>query len=215
MMAPMKRIAAFLKATTLGGLFVLLPVVMLFVMIAKVVVTMRSAAQAVLGALSGQGSVVAELPMLYAGLIVIAISFVLGLMMISQLGRSVGNWIERTLLFRIPGYTALRAIVGGLASAECEGVVKPGLMKTGEGAEAFVFITEDHGDGKLTVFLPGTPNPGSGTVLIVPKDHVRTLHVRITGITQALQQWGVGSAKLLARHESYWDGKVQTEESAP
>lgn len=208
----MKRIAAFLKATTLGGLFVLLPVVVLFVLVTKVVLTTRSGAQSLIEAFAGHDSVVAEFPMIYAVLIVIALSFALGLTMISRRGRSVGTWIERTMLFRVPGYSALRAVIGGLTSVESEGVVKPGLLRTRDGVESFVFITEDHGNGKLTIFMPGTPNPGSGSVKIVPKELVSPLHVRISTVANALQQWGVGSARLLARHESYWNGRDETGE---
>jgi uncharacterized membrane protein len=211
--APMKRITAFLKATTLGGLFVLLPLVVLFVLVTKIVVTMRSGAQALMETFAVHDSVVTEFPMIYAVLIVIALSFALGLMMISRRGRSVGTWVERTLLFRVPGYSALRAVIGGLASAETEGVVKPGLLRTRDGVESFVFITEDHGNGKLTIFMPGTPNPGSGSVKIVPRELVSPLHVRISSIANTLQQWGVGSARLLARHESYWDGRHESRET--
>lgn len=211
----MRRIAAFLKATTLGGLFLLLPVVVLIVLVTKIVVTTRSGAQALIETFAGHDSVVAEFPMIYAVLIVVGLSFALGLMMISRRGRAVGTWIERTLLFRVPGYSALRAVIGGLTCVESEGVVKPGLLKTRDGVESFVFITEDHGDGKLTIFMPGTPNPGSGSVKIVPRELVRPLHVRISTIVNALQQWGVGSAKLLARHESYWNGRDETGETQP
>jgi uncharacterized membrane protein len=209
----MKRIAAFLKATTLGGLFLLLPVVILIILVGKVVVTTHSAAQSVMDRLAGHDSVAAEFPMIYAVLIVVGLSFMLGLMMISRQGRDVGTWIERTLLYRVPGYAAARAIVGGMASVERDGVVKAGLLKTGEGVESFVFITEDHGNGKLTIFVPETPNPGSGTVHIVPKDAVRPLQMRITSIATVLQQWGVGSARLLAQHERYWDGRPETAET--
>lgn len=209
----MKRLAAFLKATTLGGLFVLLPVVAVFVLLAKAVVTTHSMAHAVMEKITDKDSVAEDFPMVFAVLIVVAISFILGLVMISQLGRSVGNWIERTLLFRIPGYAAARAIIGGMANAEREGVVKAGLLKVGEGAECFVFITEDHGNDKLTIFIPETPNPGTGTVQIVSRELVRPLNVRITNIAHALQQWGVGSAKLLARHDNFWDGRAEAGEA--
>ena len=54
---------------------------------------------------------------------------------------------------KVARYAAARAIIGGLASAKCEGVVKSGLLKMSEGIECFVFITEDHGNGKLTIIL--------------------------------------------------------------
>ncbi|MBL9134078.1 MAG: DUF502 domain-containing protein [Verrucomicrobiaceae bacterium] len=211
----MKRIAAFLKATTLGGLFVLLPVVVLFVLATEITLSLRSWAQVLMETFAGHDSVVTEFPMIYAVLIVVGLSFAIGLAMISRRGRSVGSWIERTMLFRVPGYSALRAVIGGMTNVESEGVVKPGLLRTRDGVESFVFITEDHGNGKLTIFMPGTPNPGSGSVKIVPKELVNPLHVRISTVANALQQWGVGSARLLARHERYWDGREETGETQP
>ena len=122
--------------------------------------------------------------------------------MISRLGQATGRWVERTLLSRVPGYTAVRAIVGGLTDASREGVVKCGLLTVDPGIEAFVLVIEDHGGDHLTVFIPGSPNPGSGNVQIVRKDLVRMLNVRMTDIGSALQQWGVGSAKVLAKHSA-------------
>jgi uncharacterized membrane protein len=206
----MKRITAFLKATTLGGLFVLLPVIVIFVLLAKAVVTTRSGALAVMEKITGQESMADEFPVIYAVLILVVVSFLLGLIMISRSGKSVCTWIERTLLLRIPGYAAARAIIGGMANAEREGVVKAGLLTTEAGMESFVFVTEDHGNGKLTIFIPETPNPGAGSVHIVSKELVRLLNVRITDITTALQQWGVGSARTLDKHENCWNGRIDT-----
>lgn len=56
---------------------------------------------------------------------------------------------------------------------------------------------------------PKAPNPGAGTVHIVSKALVRPLNVRITNIANALEQWCVGSSKLIARHDNYWDGRAE------
>lgn len=195
----MKRLAAFLKATTLGGLFVVLPAVVVIGLAARAVLGVRAAAQAIMEKIMGQDATVAHFPIIFALVIVIFVSFALGLTMISRRGQAMGSWFERTLLFRMPGYTAARAIVGGLANANREGVVRPALLSCGEGVECFVLVTEDDGAARVTVFIPGSPNPGSGNVQIVPKDKVRLLNVGLTEIGTALQQWGVGTAKVLAK----------------
>ena len=195
----MKRLAAFLKATTLGGLFVLLPIAVVCGVAAKTVIAARTAAQSIMEKITGQDSTVAQFPVTFAVLIVIAISFLLGLGMISQLGRTCGGWIERTLFFRVPGYAALRALVGGLANADRDGVMKPAMLTVEDGIECFVFMTEDHGNGHFTVFIPSSPNATSGSVQIVRADRLRLLNVRMTDVGKALQQWGVGSAKVLAK----------------
>jgi uncharacterized membrane protein len=132
----------------------------------------------------------------------VAVSFLFGLTMISERGQAAGTWLERKVLFRVPGYAAVRAIVGGLAGASHEGVVKCGLLTVDPGIEVFVFVIEDHGSDHLTVFIPGSPNPASGNVQVVRKHLVRMLNVRVTDIGVTLQQWGVGSAKVLAKHDA-------------
>jgi uncharacterized membrane protein len=199
----MRRVAAFLKTITLGGLFVLLPVVVVIAVAAKAVIGVRATAQAIMEKLTGQGSDAAQFPMAYAILIVVGLSFVIGLTMSSALGRRCGNWIGRTLLFRLPGYAAVRAIIGGLANLNHEGALRPALLTLREGVECFVAVVEDHGDGRLTVFIPSSPNPGSGSVQIVPKDKVCLLNVRITEVGAALQQWGVGAQKVLAKDRAH------------
>ncbi|MBL9145134.1 MAG: DUF502 domain-containing protein [Verrucomicrobiaceae bacterium] len=195
----MKRIAAFLKATTLGGLFVLMPVAVIVGIAVKTVVVAREAAQSIMERLTGQDSTVAQFPMIFAVLIVVAISFMMGLMMVSQFGRTCGTWIERTLLFRVPGYAAARAISRGFANVEHKGAVKPGLLSLQDGGECFVFITEELPGDRLVVFIPSSPSAASGNVQMVPGSVVRRLNVRITEVATVLQQWGVGSAKLLTK----------------
>lgn len=198
----MKRIASFFHATTLGGLFVVLPVVVVLALLTKAVRVVHGIAQAIMTKLAGEGSEAAHFPILFALLIVIAVSFAFGLAMTSRRGSATGRWLEERLLFRVPGYAAVRAIVGGLGNADRDDVVKPGLMTVDPGVEAFVFVIEEHGDEHLTVFVPGSPSPVSGNVQIVEKRLVRILNVRISDIGSALQQLGMGSAKVLAKHNT-------------
>ncbi|HTE94483.1 MAG TPA: hypothetical protein VK678_13355 [Bradyrhizobium sp.] len=195
----MRRLAGFLKATTLGGLFVVLPVVVVVALLGKAVIAVRAGAQSLMETVGGEGSHVTQFPLIYALLLVIGISLAFGLAMTSRRGLATGHWLERRLLFRLPWYAAIRAIVGGLGDATREGAVKSGLLTVDPGIEAFVFVIEDHGNGLLTVYIPGSPNPASGNVQIVHKDLVRLLNVRMTAITSVLQQWGMGSAKVLAK----------------
>lgn len=195
----MKRLAAFLKATTLGGLFVLLPVAVVVGIVVRTVIGVREAAQSIMAKLAGHDSEVAQFPMIFAVLIVIAASFLLGLAMISRRGKTMGTWVERTLLYRVPGYAAARAITRGFANVEHDGAVKPGILSLQDGGECFVFIIEELPEDRLVVFIPGSPSAISGNVQMVPKAQVRRLNVRLTEVAAVLQQWGVGSAKLLAK----------------
>ena len=202
----MKRLAAFLKTTTLGGLFVVLPLLVVLGLLAKLVMGVHAVALSVMAKLTGEGSEAAHFPILFAILIVVGISFAFGLALTSRRGQATGSWVERTILFHIPGYSALRAILGGLADGSKEGVVKSGLLTVDPGIECFVLVIEDHGGNHLTVYIPGSPNPGSGSVQVVQRHLVRMLNVRMTDITGVLHQFGMGSAKVLAKHNAATPG---------
>ena len=196
----MKRFGAFLLATTLAGLFVVLPVMLVLVLLGKAVMTVHGVAEAIMARMAGQHSEEAEFPIIFSVLIVVGISFAIGLAMLSQRGRTAGRWLEGTLFLRLPGYAALRAIIGGLGDGSRERAVKPGLLKTQHDVQCFVFIIEDHGPNHLTVYIPGSPNPASGSVQIVLKNRVRILKVGRTDVAGVLHQWGIGSGKVLAKH---------------
>lgn len=202
----MKRLAGFLKTITLGGLFVVLPLLVVVGLLMKLVMGVHAVALSVMQSLAGKGSEAAHFPILFAILIVIGISFAFGLALTSRRGQATGTWVERTVLYRIPGYSALRAILGGLADGSKEGVVKSGLLTVDPGIECFVLVIEDHGGDHLTVYIPGSPNPGSGNVQVVRRHLVRMLNVRMTDITGVLHQFGMGSAKVLAKHNAATPG---------
>lgn len=195
----MKRISAFLKATTLGGLFILLPLMIVLGVAIRVVAGVRSATETVMEKLAGKGSFADEFPLMVAILIVVGVSFFLGLGMISRRGKNVGSWVERTLLFRIPAYAALKAILGGFSSVDEEGAVRVGLLTLDEGLKCIVFVMEVHGDGWLTIFVPETPNPASGTVQFAREDRVHRLPVKLHEVGPLLQHWGVGMKGVLAK----------------
>src|SRR4051812_10586229 len=109
----MKRLVAFLKTTTLGGLFVVLPIAVVLLLSGKVVMGVHGLAQALVGKIVGQHSEAAHFPVVFSVLLVIAISFAFGLAMISRRGQA----FERILLFRVPGYAIARGIVRGFADS--------------------------------------------------------------------------------------------------
>jgi hypothetical protein len=52
----MKRLATFLKATTLGGLFVVLPLIVVFMLLTKAVMTVHGLAQSLMQKMAGEES---------------------------------------------------------------------------------------------------------------------------------------------------------------
>jgi uncharacterized membrane protein len=194
----MNKIIEFLKTTFLGGLFVLLPVILLYLALAEVMGVLVAMATPFADLFFPGRFEDTQFPVLVAIMLLIGVSFILGLFMLSETSRRFGNWIERTILGRLPVYNAIKSLTTGFSDSQQESSFKPALLKSAEGEKAFVYIVEDHGDGNLTVMLPWTPTPFAGVIKIVPKERVEPLAASMKKVTEALSQWGIGTKSLLA-----------------
>ena len=196
----MKRILDFFKTTVVGGLFVLLPVILVYLALSEVIDVLVAMATPIAdlffpGKLEG-----IEFPALIALALLVGVSFILGLIMLSDAGRRFGNWIERIILGRMPAYNAIKSLTTGFANSQQESSFKPALLKSADGDKEFAYIIEEHNDGNLTVMLPWAPTPFAGSVKIVPKDRVESLAISMGQLTEALGHWGIGAKDLLPAH---------------
>lgn len=187
----MRSIGEFIKTTLLGGLVVLLPVYLAVLLLLK-------SAQLVLKLL---GPVINNLPGDYqapmAILIVVAVCFLIGLIVRTQLGRAAAGAVERNVLERIPGYTLLRDVshrLGGLDDASSFAVA---LVEIEE-ALTPAFIVEEHADGRYTVFVPSVPTPAAGALYILTPERVHRVDVPFATAIACISRWGSGTSALLA-----------------
>ncbi len=95
----MKRILDFFKTTIVGGLFVLLPVILVYLALSEVIDVLVAMATPIAdlffpGKLEG-----IEFPALIALALLVGVSFILGVIMLSDTGRRFGQ-LDRTHHFR-------------------------------------------------------------------------------------------------------------------
>ena len=171
----MKKIIEFLKTTIVGGLFVLLPVILIYLALAETLEILVLMATPIADLFFPGHFEESEFIVLIAIALLISLSFILGLIMLSDTGRRFGDWIERIILDKVPGYNAIKSLTKGFADSQQKSSFKPALLKSADGNKEFVYIVEDHGNGNLTVMVPWTPTPFAGSIKIVPKDHVESL----------------------------------------
>ena len=193
----MKRIGTFLKAMILGGLFVLLPVVLIYLILAEVLQLAVVVATPIADLFpTGTFDKVAS-PELVAILLIIAVSFVLGLLMLAGPGRALGLWIERKLLLPLPGYQVIKTLTRSMGNLDQTDTFKPGLLRVDDSTREIIYLIEDHGNGRVTVMVPWAPTPMAGTVKIVDRDRIEPLNASLADTTRVLGHWGFGLQELL------------------
>jgi uncharacterized membrane protein len=202
----MKQIVDFLKTTVIGGLFVLLPVLLLFMLLAEALQLVVALATPIADLFPKGVFDQAEAPVLIALILIVGVSFLLGLALRSAALSRLGSWTERTVLSRLPVYTVLKRLTKGFAKEEAA-AFKPGLLISKEGWREIAYVIEDHGDGHLTVLVPWAPTAFSGSVKVVSRDRVEMLDANLGDVSKVLSLWGMGTRDLLGKSSA--TGKVQ------
>jgi len=194
----MKNLLEFLKTTAMGGLFVLLPILLLYLLLSEALDMVVAIATPIADLFPKATFEKVEFPVIVGLILILGVSFLIGLGLRSKTGRGIGQWIERTVLGRVPAYEALKSLTTGFAEAGRAGAFKAAVLTSSDGDREVVYVIEDHGDGDLTVLVPWAPAAFAGSVKIVDRDRVKFLEANLGDVSRALGHWGVGVRELLA-----------------
>lgn len=174
------RMTVRIRRVFVAGLLVLGPAALTIVVLVWLFDTLDGLLGPILGELTGR-----EIPGL--GLMAtIIIVFLLGLVSRNMLGRRVVNAAER-LVDRVPVasqlYSSTKEVVASIADRPADTVRRVVFLEyPRRGAWSVGFVTgsvmgsalgpDEAGPGGelLTIFVPSTPNPASGYVVLVPRD---------------------------------------------
>ena len=182
---------SFLKTTLLGGLFILLPIMLLWIGLKEIA-----------GLLEAMATPIADLfpegvfdnltaPGVIAVLLIIGTSFILGLAAKSEWLSSIGHSIENSILNKVPMYKMLKIISRSLIDSD-SGDVRPALVKDGSGGGDPCYVIENHQDGRATVLLPWSPASFAGSIKIVQQSELDYLECSLDDFSRSLSQIGVG-----------------------
>ena len=195
----MKRLNGFLITTALGGLFVLLPVLLLYLLVAQALPLVISIATPIAELFPKGTFDEVKAPVVIALVLIVGASFVIGLALRFLAVRRLGSWVEQKVLGRLPAYNALKSLTKGFAGMEEVAAFRPALMSSEGGEREPVYVIEDHGDGQLTLLVPWSPTPFAGSVKIVDRNRIELLNANLDQVSRALSCWGVGVRDLLVK----------------
>ena len=187
----------FLKTTIMGGLFVLLPILLFFLLFREILELVVGLAMPIAGLFPKGTFDQAKFTVILALILLVGVSFLVGVAMRSSAGRRFWNRIERDTIGRLPLYNALKSIFTGFVAKKSGDAFRPALLKSPDGEE-FAYLVEDHGNGRATVLMPWSPTPFAGSIKIVDMERVHLLDTNLGDFTMVLSHWGVGARKLIA-----------------
>ena len=203
----MKSAWTFVKTALLGGLVVILPAAIIasvFAWIYGVVTRLIQPITSILTARSSMGKFVADL--LVIGIIV-GLCFALGLAVRTAAGRFLQLAVESRLARFAPGYRLVKDTILLFLGRKKSPFAAVALVQIyGSPSLATAFVTEEHGDGTYTVFVPTSPNPTSGLVFHLDREHVQRVDVGVEEAMRSVIACGAGSSALLAKRKAFEKG---------
>ncbi|MDK9556978.1 hypothetical protein QQF73_05015 [Marinobacter sp. M216] len=185
----------FIKTTIIGGIVFLLPVVVILVVLGKAHEIMLRVAEP-LGRL---------LPIDYVGGVAVAnllalvsvllVSFVAGFVAKGSRAKQFYRQIDNGLL-AIPGYSFIKSFAENLKMDEAESRSLQSVMVHFDDYAQVGFEVERLSDGPVVVYLPGSPDPWSGSVVYVSASRVHTLEITVPQAVGHIRRLGRGAEDL-------------------
>jgi uncharacterized membrane protein len=120
----------------------------------------------------------------------------LGVFARSALGRRIAVTLEKVVLSKIPGYQIVKSIAADIAGSDAESGLRPALVSFDDNTVLGFIVEESAAGDRLTVFIPGAPSSGSGSVVLVPRERVQVLNVPTAGAMKSMKQRGLGLQQL-------------------
>ena len=110
----MRSLIEFAKTTILGGLFVLLPLALFYLLLDEMLGLVVALATPIADLFPKGTFDQTKMPVVIGVFLIVGASFLFGLALRSAALRRFGHWIELTLLGRLPLYSAVKKLSRGL-----------------------------------------------------------------------------------------------------
>lgn len=197
----------FILTTVLGGVLFLIPFVLVVVLLGKGFMIMRTIAEKVNMFLPLDS--VADLPIVdvLAVLFLISCCFIAGLVARSSWARDLRNRVDDLLLQLVPGYAWIKGMTGSVSNEEAAAGFKPVWIRLDDQYQVGFEVERCEGD-LVAVFLPGAPDPRTGTLSYVESDRIEDLDSSFNDVSKNFRRLGMGSAAKISQ------SKIPTQASA-
>ena len=194
----MNRIKNFIVTTLLGGFVVILPIT-IFIFIIRLIFNFLTDALAPLSSLIATKTAwnVSIVNLIALGSIIL-FCFLMGLLIRTRIGKNFFGNVEKAYLAKLPLYSTIKEIVQQFSGAKKMPFSQVVTVEVfSNGTKMTGFITEEHGNGNFTVFVPTGPNPTNGFIFHVSEDQIERKNTSTEEAMRSIIGVGVGSDKVL------------------
>jgi uncharacterized membrane protein len=184
------------KLTLWGGLLFMVPLTIFIVLVMKIFQFMRVLATPIgnlIAADSVAGVAVADLITVF---IILLVCYVAGRIAMSSRGKKLYKSLDDKLLLFFPGYSFVKSMSASVGKGDVETALEPVLVKLDDMTQ-IGFEVERDDKGWVIVFLPGSPDPWSGSVAYVDPERIESMNTTFHEVVSSMRKAGQGTAQLI------------------
>jgi uncharacterized membrane protein len=178
-----------LRRTLLNGAMIVLPIGAIILLVLAIVQKVQGVSEPFTGRLGH--------PAITGTVLLILLCFLVGLLLRSAAGRAAQRVLDRRVFEHVPAYRLVKAFAGDGPLAEHGGrAMRPALAAIEEG-QCPALVMDQLGDGRLIVFVPGSPAPMSGALYVFTPERVTYLDVPLLPFLKMISSWGLGLREMI------------------
>lgn len=191
----MNAMASRIRTNIIYGAIALLPVAALIFILAKLFGFLKKLSEP-LAPYLGSNTYLSTLLLIVLTLVtLLALCYLFGALVNTQLGAMSFERIEKRLRDIIPGYEIISGLLRGIAGQKMS--YPPALVTlSAPGTAVLGFVMEDEGDEYLTIFVPTAPVMTAGAIHIIERSRVKLIEGSSMDAANCITQWGMGLKKL-------------------
>lgn len=192
----MKSILKIIKATFIGGILFLAPLVLLLVLLEKGYHIIQRITLPMVSILPRVKILGLALQEIIGIIIIVIICFTAGLLARTANAKRLIEKLEDGILSFVPGYSFMKKTNENIMGLETNEDLKVILVPTDAGLQ-FAFLIEQINENNFAVFIPDAPNPWSGSVCFVEKKDIKEIEISQKQALACIRKLGYGSKELL------------------
>ena len=189
----MKNFLTHVRDIAISGFFALLPLYVLFIVVAKAWKSLSSVGAGIAGMFGVKPILGVGGTTIFSGVLVITLWIVIGLLVRFSFMAALSRAAERTMSKYVPGYETYKTIAEEKLQHKVRALDYTSALIRWHEYWRPAYIVEQDRDGTCVLFLPDAPETNKGHVLLAKQDQVRVLSpITANQLDTSLKKMGRG-----------------------
>jgi len=195
----MKKSFAFFKEMLTGGILFFIPLIILIVILQKAFQISAVLVSPIIKLLDVTNIFGIGGEIIISVAIILFIIYLGGLISRSSRVRRNVKKMEDALLSKVPGYEMIKNMGESFVGFEGNTSIPTVLVRI-EDAWQYGFLIEEIEGEQYVVYIPGAPNPMSGSVYILEKSRIKKTNIPLKAVMKCMHGLGKGSNELVKNY---------------